>query len=306
VTKQGGITAMRINTMGRHFREGFRNIGRNGWMSFASVSSVAITLFILGVFLLLAMNVNHVASVVEHEVEIRVFVKANVNHDMESKMGEKIKSMPQVESVKFVSKEQGLADFKKSFGDKASWFNGLEKENPLSDEYVVKTKKPQDTPVVAEQIKRLSEVDNVNYGKGTIEKMFTITKMIRNVGIVFIIALAFTAMFLISNTIKLTIFARRREIEIMKLVGATNAFIRWPFFIEGLFMGVFGSVVPIVLLLFGYHYLLDYVKVDLSLYFLSLLPFSPLAGQVTGVLIGIGAFIGIWGSMMSVHRFLKV
>lgn len=297
---------MKIRTMSRHMREGFRNIGRNGWMSFASMSSVAITLFILGVFLLMAMNVNHYADVVEKQVEIRVFLKKDTDPDQTAKVGEKIQALPQVESVTFISKEEGLAKFKESFGENAYWFEGLDKENPLSDEFVVKTKDPRDTSVMGEQIKNFPFVESVNYGKGMIEKLFSITKAVRNVGVAFIVGLAFTAMFLIANTIKLTIVARRREIEIMKLVGATNAFIRWPFFVEGLLMGMLGAIVPIILLLLGYQYLIRFVQVDLSLYFLELLPLDPLAWQISGLLIGIGAFIGVWGSMMSVHRFLKI
>ncbi|MBP1932588.1 permease-like cell division protein FtsX [Ammoniphilus resinae] len=297
---------MKVRTMGRHLREGSRNITRNGWMSFASMSSVAITLFILGVFLLLALNVNHIANVVERQVEIRVFVKQGVEKVEVDKLAEKLKDFSQVESVTFIPKEEGLENFKKSFGDKAYWFEGLEKENPLSDEFVVKTKDPVETEMVAERIKNLPYVESVNYAKDMIKKLFTITTMIRNVGIGFIVALAFTAMFLIANTIKLTIVARRREIEIMKLVGATNSFIRWPFFIEGLLMGGLGSVVPILLLLLGYRYLIDLVQVDLNLYFLDLLPLNPLAWQLSVLLMGIGAFIGVWGSMMSVRRFLKV
>jgi cell division transport system permease protein len=297
---------MKLSTVGRHMREGFFNIGRNGWMSFASMSSVAITLFILGVFLLLAMNVNHIANVVERQVEIRVFLEPDTDRAQSAELEQQLKAMPQAESVVFVTKEEGLEDFKESFGDRANLFNGLEQENPLSDEFVVKAKEPQETESIAKQIQGLPHVESVNYGKETIEKLFTITETLRNVGIAFIVALSFTAMFLIANTIKLTIIARRKEIEIMKLVGATNSFIRWPFFIEGLLMGVSGAVIPIILLLTGYNYLLQLIQVDLSLYFLDLLPFDPLAWQLTLVLLGIGAFIGIWGSMMSVRRFLKV
>ncbi|HJV44676.1 MAG TPA: permease-like cell division protein FtsX [Bacillota bacterium] len=297
---------MKARTFTRHVRQGFRNIFRNGWMSFASMSSVAITLFILGVFMLLALNVNHIASNVERQVEIRVFLKADTDKNAAHDLEEKMKAISEVDTVTFISKDEGLQKFKDSFGDKAYFFDGLEKENPLLDEYNVKTKDPIDTARIAETIKEYPSVDKVNYGKDTIQKLFSITTMLRNVGIAFVIALGFTAMFLIANTIKLTIFARRREIEIMKLVGATNSFIRWPFFVEGLLMGAVGSVIPVVILLFGYRYLLNFVKVDLNLYFLDLLPLHPLAWQVTGLLTGIGAFIGIWGSMVSVRRFLKI
>jgi len=113
-------------------------------------------------------------------------------------------------------------------------------------------------------------------------------------------------MFLISNTIKITIFARRKEIEIMKLVGATNGFIRWPFFLEGLWLGVLGSIVPIGIILTSYYYLIDLVEPRIQGTFIQLLPFYPFAFQVIGILVAIGAFIGVWGSMMSVRKFLRV
>ncbi len=297
---------MKIRTIGRHIREGFKSFGRNGWMAFASMSSVAITLFILGVFLLMAMNVNHIADVVEKQVEMRVILNKDVDRDQAAALGDRIQAMPQVESVTFVTKEEGLEKFRQSFGENAYWFEGLDKENPLSDEFVVKTKDPRETAMIAERVKNFPHVESVKYGKGLIEKLFSITTLVRNVGVAFIIALAFTAMFLIANTIKLTIFSRRREIEIMKLVGATNAFIRWPFFIEGLLMGTIGAILPTLLLLVGYKYLIDFVTVDLNLYFIDFLPLDPLAFQVAGLLLGIGAFLGIWGSVVSIHRFLKI
>jgi cell division transport system permease protein len=142
----------------------------------------------------------------------------------------------------------------------------------------------------------------VDYAKQTVEKLFQVTKVVRNVGVVFIFGLMFTAMFLISNTIKITIFARRREIEIMKLVGATNWFIRWPFLVEGVLMGVIGAIIPIVLIAIGYYYV---VHAE-SLYIFRLLSFHPLIFNVSAVMLMIGALIGMWGSVISMRRFLRV
>ncbi|GAA4719019.1 permease-like cell division protein FtsX [Brevibacillus fulvus] len=298
---------MKIRTLGRHIREGVKNLGRNGWMTFASISAVMITLLILGVFLILALNVNYMAQTIEKQVEIRVFLDVLADKTAVTQVEGQIKAIPNVSSVQFIDKQQGLKQFKESLGEKAYLFDGLEEENPLPDSFVVKTAKPEDTPAVAKQIKAFNHVENVNYGEGTVEQLFATTRMVRNIGIVFIVALGFTAMFLIANTIKLTIVARRREIEIMKLVGATNWFIRWPFFVEGLLMGVLGAVIPIAILLAGYYYLLDSVQnnyITASLF--KLLPLFPLANQVALLLILIGAFIGIWGSLVSVRRFLRV
>jgi cell division transport system permease protein len=298
---------MKIRTLGRHVREGVKNLGRNGWMTFASISAVTITLLILGVFLILAMNVNYIAQTVEKQVEIRVFLDVLATKENIKAVEQNIRTIPKVETVTFISKEEGLKQFKASLGEKAYLFEGLEQDNPLPDSFVVKTKQPQDTAAVAKQIKQLQYVTGVNYGEGTVEKLFAATSTIRNVGIAFIVGLGFTAMFLIANTIKLTIVARRREIEIMKLVGATNWFIRWPFFVEGLLMGICGALIPIVLLGVSYYYLLEAINSSLpTAQLFKLLPLFPLVSEVALALLAIGAFIGIWGSMVSVRRFLRI
>ncbi|GED67621.1 cell division protein FtsX [Brevibacillus reuszeri] len=298
---------MKIRTLGRHVREGVKNLGRNGWMSFASISAVTFTLFILGVFLVLAMNVNYFAQSVEKQVEIRVFMADLTPKEALQQFEQDVRALDKVESVQFISKDEGLKQFRESMGDKAYLFDGLEKGNPLPDTFVIKAKMPQDTAALAVQIKQMKNVRSLNYGEGTVEKLFAATDTVRNVGIGFIIGLGFTAMFLIANTIKLTIVARRREIEIMKLVGATNWFIRWPFFVEGLLMGITGALIPIIILGVGYHYLLDAIKSSFeATQLFTLLPLFPLVYQVALALLAIGAFIGIWGSMVSVRRFLRV
>jgi cell division transport system permease protein len=298
---------MKIRTYGRHVREGVKNLGRNGWMSFASVSAVAITLLILGVFLILAMNVNYFAKSVEDQVEIRVFMDVLATEANVQQVEENIKAISKVETVTFIPKDEGLKQFRESMGDKAYLFEGLDKENPLPDAFVVKTAQPQDTAGVAAQIEKLEHVESLTYGEGTVEKLFTVTEVMRNVGIAFIVGLGFTAMFLIANTIKLTIVARRREIEIMKLVGATNWFIRWPFFVEGMLMGISGALIPTIMLSIGYYYLLDAIQSSFEASQLfKLLPLFPLVYQVALALLAIGAFIGIWGSLVSVRRFLRV
>ncbi|UFJ40006.1 permease-like cell division protein FtsX [Brevibacillus humidisoli] len=296
---------MKLRTLGRHVREGAKNISRNGWMTFASVSAVTITLLILGVFLLLAMNVDYIAKTVEKQVEINVTLDLLAEKADIDQVERQIRSLPNVDSVTFVPKEQGLKELQESFKDQAYLLDGLEEENPLPDKFVVKAKKPQDTTAIAARINEFDHVDEVIYGEGHVEKLFAVTDIVRNVGLVFIILLSFTAMFLIANTIKLTIVARRREIEIMKLVGATNWFIRWPFFVEGLIMGISGALIPIILLSVGYHFLLQ-AAMSTPLFADTLLPLFPLVYEIALLLVSIGAFIGIWGSLVSVRRFLRV
>jgi len=275
-------------------------------MTFASASAVSVTLLILGVFLLMALNVNHMIHIIENQVEITVELEMNLEEDQIDGIEDQIRNLDGVKSVRFVSKEEGLEQLRESLGDDADLLEGLDEENPLFDMFVVQVFYPQTIGVTAEEIEKIDFVKEVDYGKVTVEKLFAITTWIRNIGLIFIIGLAFTAMFLIANTIKIAIYGRRKEIQIMKLVGATNWFIRWPFFIEGLLLGVIGSIVPIILLIFSYKTLLAKLNVNLSFSFIEFLPLYPLAYQVSLLLLGIGAFIGIWGSMISVRRFLKI
>jgi cell division transport system permease protein len=300
------ITVMKIRTLGRHATESFKSIGRNGWMTFASVSAVTVTLILVGVFFVIMMNLNKVAETIEEDVQIRVHIDVAANAEDQQKLKSEIENISEVQSVKFSSKEQELEELIKSMGEDGQAFKLFEQDNPLNDVFIVKTKNPQDTMKAAKQIGKLQYVTKAVYGKGTVEKLFNFIKASRNVGIVLIAGLFFTAVFLISNTIKITIIARRREIKIMRLVGATNNFIRWPFFLEGLWLGILGAILPIILISIAYYNAYEYLAPKLVGNFIQILPFNPFVYQVSGVLILMGALIGVWGSVMSVRKFLKV
>lgn len=298
--------ASMINNFGRHLRESLKSLGRNAWMTIASVSAVTVTLLLVGTFLVIMLNLNHVATKIEKDVEIRVLIDVTAKKEEQNQLKEQIQNLSKVESIDFSSKDEELDSLINSFGEDGEAFKLFEQENPLNDVFFVKTKIPEDTPTVAKQIETFDFVSDVRYAEDTVEKLFKVVNTGRNIGLVLIIGLVFTAMFLISNTIKVTIFARRREIEIMKLVGATNSFIRWPFFLEGLFLGVFGSFIPIVFLVITYNRLVEWATPYLKGSFVELLPLYPFLIQISLILILIGAFIGIWGSLMSVRKFLKV
>ncbi len=299
-------TDMKIRTIGRHARESLKSIGRNGWMTFASVSAVTVTLILVGVFFVIMMNLNKVADNVEGDVQIRVHIDVAANEQDQQTLKAEIEKIPQVKSVKFSPKEKELNDLVKSMGEEGKAFKLFEQDNPLNDVFIVKTKKPTDTMKVAKIIEKENYVAKVKYGQGKVEKLFKFIEASRNVGIVLILGLFFTAIFLISNTIKITIIARRREIKIMKLVGATNGFIRWPFLFEGLWLGVIGAILPIILISIAYYRAYDYIGPRLSGSFIKILPFDPFVYQVSGILLLMGALIGVWGSVMSVRKFLKV
>lgn len=293
----------------RHLREGFKGTLRNGWMTFAAISAVTITLLLVGVFALVMFNVNEISENVENDVEIQVFVTRTAEKANVEKLGENLEQIPGVESVTFSSKENELENFRNQLGEDANAYSTVEKDNPLHDRYIVKASDPLNTETVADAVQSLANVDKVTYGQDYIDKMFAFFNGIRIGGLVLIVGLTLMAMFLISNTIKMTIFSRRREIEIMRLVGAKNSFIRWPFFIEGLLLGVFGALIPIAVIYFGYDVAysalqpsLDQLNSDIF----KLIDPSVLTTQVSLVLLALGAFIGIWGSTTSLGRFLKV
>lgn len=293
----------------RHLREGFKGTLRNGWMTFAAVSAVTITLLLVGVFALVMFNVNEISENVENDVEIQVFVTRTAEEAKVEKLGENLEQIPGVASVTFSSKEDELENFRNQLGEDANAYGTVEKDNPLHDRYIVKASDPLNTETVADAVQSLDNVDKVTYGQDYIDKMFAFFNGIRIGGLVLIVGLTLMAMFLISNTIKMTIFSRRREIEIMRLVGAKNSFIRWPFFIEGLLLGVLGALIPIAVIYFGYDVAysalqpsLDQLNSDIF----KLIDPSILTTQVSLVLLALGAFIGIWGSTTSLGRFLKV
>lgn len=296
---------MKVRTIGRHARESLKSIARNGWMTFASVSAVTVTLILVGVFFAIMMNLNKVATTIEEDVQIRVHIDVAANKQDQANLKSQIGLIPEVSSVKFSPKEQELKDLIKSLGEEGKSFKLFEQDNPLNDVFVVKTKNPTDTMKAAKKIEKMNYVAKVQYGQGKVEKLFKFIKASRNVGVVLIIGLFFTAVFLISNTIKITIFARRRQIKIMRLVGATNNFIRWPFFLEGLWLGILGSILPIVLIWIAYNSAYDYLAPKLAGNFMQILPANPFMFQVAGILLLMGAVIGIWGSVMSVRKFLK-
>ncbi|RUS43072.1 permease-like cell division protein FtsX [Cohnella sp. AR92] len=305
---------MRFSTLLRHLREGCKNVLRNGWMSFASVGSIVVSLFILGVFMLLALNVNKLADQIENQVEIRVYVQTGTEQAKVEEINRTIGRLPEVKKVTFVSKEEGLKRLSESLDDNAKTaLQGYEGENnPLPDGFDVEVFDPQKIAFVAKQIEAINTTDadkpimGVKYGQGTVEKLFRITNAVRNIGLVIVAGLAVMAMFLISTTIKMTILARRREIGIMKLVGATNNFIRWPFFVEGILIGFGGAAITSAALLFGYSRLIDTAQYDLGLMLIKLATLQDVGWIITGTMLILGTLLGIWGSVVSVRKYLKV
>lgn len=295
---------MKLRTIGYFFREAFRSMGQNGWMSMASISTVAISLLILGISLILVMNSNHVANVIESDLEIAVILKTESDEKQAKAIGEKLRGHNKVGEVIFVSKDEALANMRSQLGDRSDFFRVLGDQNPLPDMFRVKAKDPNDVTALAGEFNKYPGVDKVRYGQGIVERLLSLTRWARMVGLSIMVLIGGAAIFLISTTIRLTVFARRKEVNIMKFVGATNWFIRWPFLLEGTFLGLFGSIVSVVLLYGAYSALIQYVQTSL--------PFVPLRAdtafliQIFQILTATGVVIGALGSIISLRKFLKV
>ncbi|MFD1849010.1 permease-like cell division protein FtsX [Oceanobacillus bengalensis] len=297
---------MKFRTLTRHLKVGSKNIIRNGWMTVASIGAVTTTLILVAAFLALMLNLNEMAVNIEDDVEIKTLIDLTATEEDVLALGEQLKQIDGVDTVVFSSNDEELESLISGMGDQGNAWQMFEQDNPLNHVYVVRATDPQNTETIANEITALNHVDRVVFGKDVVEQLFQFNNYARTIGLVLIVALVFTAIFLISNTIKITIMARSTEIGIMKLVGATNGFIRWPFFIEGLLLGVLGSVIPIISILVGYYYLDSSVSGSISFSFVEILPFNPFAWQLALIVIAIGAIIGVWGSVMSVRKFLKV
>lgn len=297
---------MKLKTFGRHGKEGFKNLARNSWMTVASVSAVTVTLLLVGVLSTLLLNLNAIGTQIEEDVEVRVFINLTADQAAQDQLRQQIEEVPRVSTVEFQSKEEGLEQLIESLGSEGEVFKSLKDENPLNDVFIVNTEQPEDTIPVAEQIKEFENVAKVEYAEETVERLFNVMDVGRNIGLAIVAGLLFTAMFLIANTIRITIVARKKEIGIMKMVGATNWFIRWPFLFEGIFIGLLGALIPIIIVIFGYEFVYTEVNTRFPTLFIDLLPVYPFVIKVSLILLLMGVLIGLWGSFTSIRKYLKV
>lgn len=295
---------MKIRTAEYFVREAVVSLKMNRLMSFASVSTVALSLLILGIFLVMVLNLNNMASALESQVQISVYLQDGLN-DLETReLGTKITKIPGVVQVMYVTKEEALERFKERLGEQQGMLAALGDSNPLPNAFEVKVDKPEQVKAIAQYISQLKGVENAKFGQEVVEHVFHLTKMVRVFGFVLIVFLALAALFIISNTIRITVFARRREIGIMKYVGATDWFIRWPFLIEGVILGSSGALMAVLLLDQTYSALTS--QVYQSLAFLPIIPKYPFITNISLVLMLIGATIGALGSTISLRKFMKV
>ncbi|MDY4697521.1 MAG: permease-like cell division protein FtsX [Selenomonas montiformis] len=295
---------MKLRTGEYFIQEVFRSLRRNNWMSFASVGTVAVSLFVLGVFLLLVMNMNRLASMLESEVQISVYLEDGIKAGDRRDLQQDIANMQGIETVKFVSREEAKQRLSERLGDQKYLLDALGDKNPLPDSFEVTVIHPDMVETAANAIARMDGVESAKYGQDVVRHLFDITRLIRIFGLVLMLLLAGATLFIISNTIRLTVFARRKEIAIMKYVGATDWFIRWPFLMEGMVLGFIGGLLAAIALRSFYAAMA--AKIYSTLAFFPLLPQYPFMNYVTVVILLSGMVIGAIGSTISLKRFLKV
>lgn len=284
-------------------REATVSIRRNWVMSVAAIVTVALSLFVVGLFFYAAMTLNDLIGRYEREVVIKVFLKDSADQTEVQNLQDEIVSWSEVEAVQYVSKEEALERFKQQFRNRPELIENLP-GNPLPASFEVRLKDPKLVEEVAARFAGKTVVDKVDYGKEIVERLFQVVRVIRYAGAFFVLVLTFVSVVLIVLTIRLAIYARRQEVAIMRLVGASNWFIRLPFVLEGCLQGVLGAAIAS-----GGIYLLKVSFFDQVRSQIQWLPLSldlTVFWQITGGLLLGGLAIGALGSGIALRRFLKV
>ena len=295
-----------IKNLPKHFKTSLVNLWRNGVMTFSSIFAVTITLLLIGVISVLALNVQDISANIEEGVRIYVKLERSIDENAENEVGKQIKQLKGVASATYFSKDEELSKLIDKQGeDGKELFESYRDDNPLGAAYEVEAKDPTKLASLAKKIKDIPNVNSVNYGGDSTQSMVSTLNTIQTGGTVFIVGLVVVALFMISNTIKITITARSTEISIMRMVGASNWYIRIPFMLEGILIGLFGAIIPILVLVYGYGALYNYTGGSLMSSMLVLKAPMPFIRDFSFILAGLGAGVGLIGSFVSIRRFLK-
>lgn len=300
--------------IGRSIRDSFNSIFRNLAFSFASIFCIMITLFMVSVAALLSRNVTEITNKVKSDVTIVAFLDGDITVERIAEIEEILYGLDNLQdsddAIVFNDKMAIREDWMKSSDTYASVMKDWEtrEDNPLQDTFHIKVADIEKIGITAKEISKIEGVDVVKYGEGMVEKLINVFDVVRDGSIIIVIALVVVAAFLISNTIRITIFSRKREIDIMRLVGASNINIKIPFFFEGLFIGTLGSVVPIMLTMYGYTAIYDALDGGklFGTSWLTLVEPTPLVYHVSILLVLIGAVVGMIGSVGAVKKYLKI
>ncbi len=294
-----------IKNFPKHCKTAFQNIWRNGVMSVSSIFAVTITLVLIAVISVVAINIQDMTYSIEDSLTIYVKMDRNVKDADAKKLQPTIEKIDGVKKATFSSKDEELDKMIESQNDDGKkLFESYRKNNPLGAAYVIEVKDAKQLDKVSKQIADLDHVNEVNSGGSSTNSLVNTLETVRNGGAIFVVGLTVVALFMIANTIKITITSRQTEISIMRMVGASNWYIRLPYMLEGIFIGVLGAIVPILVVYFGYNMVYQ-GAVGLLPSMLSLREPFPFIWQCSGLLVALGSGVGLIGSFVSVRKFLK-
>ena len=303
-----------FRTINRYFRDAFHGVFRNFSLSLASISCITITLIVVAFSLLLSMNVENFSESIRKDVTVVMFLKSDTTAEDVSKIKKELEDVSNIENstIEFKSKADSALELKNGNDIFATTVDKwTDDTNPLLDSYMFKVKEIEEIDNSVKEVNYLpftkDKINNINYGEDIVHQMIVVFNVVRKICIVAVAALVLVTAFLIANTIKLAIYSRRREIEIMRLVGASNTSIKVPFILEGLFIGIIGSIIPILVTIFGYSTLYDFFGGKLfSSALAALIAPMPFVYNISGILVLIGILVGMIGSYQAVRKYLKI
>ena len=295
-----------MNRIIRPFKEGFIGLIRHLAMSISSIMAVMVTLFLVSLFLILTVNLQQITDSVQSKVQIHVQILNDVDLNGIGDLKREILAIPGVEAVEFSNKDDELNHFIESYGEEGKIFEMYRGEkNPLRNAFIIEVAQGNIIDQVSTKIEALNGIESVNYGGLNALKLIEILNSVRDSGLILVSVLGILAIFLITNTIKMSIHSRMSEIQIMRTIGATNGFIRSPFMVEGMLIGLFGAILPIIITIFGYRYIYDSMNGVLLTNIFVLRPTFPFVYQLSYLLVLLGMIVGLLGSFISVSRYLR-
>lgn len=295
---------MKLSTSEYFIKEVYTSFKRNIWMTLASIFTVVLSLFILGFFSIVILNLNKMADTLESQVQISVYLKDDLSQEEIDETKETLSKIEGLQDIKFTTREEAMENFKERLGDQQFLLDALDDTNPLPDSFSLTVTSPQQVKTIADTVVALDSVESASYSQDIINHLFNLTHLIRLIGVALIILLTGAAIFIISNTIRLTVFARRKEIAIIKYVGATDWFIRWPFLLEGICLGFIGGGLATIFLYIVYNQVTQEIYEAMA--FFPLIPQHPFINYISLAILVAGIIIGALGSTISLKRFLKV
>lgn len=297
------MKAFRI--IGRSIRDAFKSVFRNFSLSIASILCATITLLVVAISLLIAGNVNNATKNLESELSIVVYLEKSATEDDVNFLKSTISKLNDVDTVVYKSKNEWKLEMSEYNSSISTVFENYE-DNPLLDSFVVTVKDVKSLDKITESIRKMDKIESANYGEDTVDTIVSVFDVVEKATIIVVIALVFVTAFLITNTIKLTIYSRRNEIEIMRLVGASNTAIKLPFVFEGFIIGILGSLIPVIVTIYGYIIAYEKLNGHIITDLIMLIEPYNFVFYVALIIVGLGALIGMLGSLRAVRKYLKI